>query len=161
VQAFPLIFRFSVVVVNERFRAHVRGTGHALAAYEDGQWWCSGVEPGGLTEPGTSPVDAYLGFRKTLGEIFEQIADDSHTVEDYARRVGQFFLHADSHDRQRWQDALESLHRRESSLTEDVAKLPRQAAATRPQVEIEGANAFSEQPETLSLADPEPLSKAA
>ena len=160
-RAFPLIFRFSAVIVNDRFRAHLRGTGHALAVFEDGQWWCSGVEPGGLTEPGASPVSAYLGFRKTLGQILEQLAEDSPTVEDFGEQVGRFFAHADPHDRQRWREAVESLRRRESPLTEDVAKLPRQAAETRPAAEIEGANAFNEQTETLSLADPAPLPKAA
>lgn len=160
-QAFPLIYHFSAVIVNDRFRAQLRGTGHALAVFEDGRWWCSGVEPGGLIEPGTGPVSAYLGFRKTLGQILEQLAEDSLSVEDFTQQADRFFADTDPADRQRWLDSIESLRRDESPLTEDVARLPRQTATTRPHLEVEGANAFHEQTETLSLADPAPRSKAA
>lgn len=159
--AYPLIFRFSSVVANDRFRARLRGTGRALAVFEDGEWWCAGVEPGGLTEAGASPVDAYLGFRRTLEEILQQLAEDSDSVQVFTERVGEFFLRADQHDRRRWMDAVEALRRKDSSLTQDVAALPREAAETMPQVEIEGANVFTEQKELLSLANPEPLPKAA
>ena len=160
-QSYPLIYRFSAVIVNDRFRAQLRGTGHALAVFEDDRWWCSGVEPGGLLEPGTGPVSAYLGFRKTLGQILEQLAEDSASVEDFTARAGRFFAEPDPGERERWLEAVDTLRQDGSRLTDDVARLPRQAAATRPQVEVEGANVFHEQTEALSLADPAPRTKAA
>ena len=75
--------------------------------------------------------------------------------------MGAFFLHADPQDRARWKEAVEELRRRESSLTPDVAALPREAPDTQPQVEIEGSKIFHEQKELLSLAQPEPLTRAA
>ena len=160
-RAYPLIFRFSAVVANAAFRARVRGTGRALAVWEEGEWWCSGVEPGGLTEPGGSPVDAYLRFRKTLGEILGELAEECGSTERFSQRVGAFFAQRDEDDLARWHEALLMLRRGELSLTQDVARLPRETARTSAAVEIEGTNDFHEQPELLSLADPEPLTRAA
>ena len=121
-QAFPLIYRFSAVIVNDRFRAQVRGTGHALAVFEDDRWWCSGVEPGGLLEPGTGPVSAYLGFRKTLGQILEQLAEDGLSVEDFAERAARFFAERRPAGPRRWLAAVDSL--RQDELAVDRRRRP-------------------------------------
>jgi hypothetical protein len=159
--AYPLIFRFSSVVVNDRFLARVRGAGRAIALTEDNEWVCAGVQPSGLVESGESPVSAYLVFRKTLGGILEELADDSDSVHAFAEKVSDLFRKSDAIDSERWKEAVELLRRRELRLGHGVEKLPQMKAESQPWVEIEGAGDYLEQTEELMLAAPEVDKKAA
>jgi hypothetical protein len=106
-------------------------------------------------------VDAYLGFRKTLDEVLAQIAEDSQTIEDFARRIVDFFSTRDEDDSATWLAAVDDLRSRKSRPSTDLESLPRLAAETRPEVLVEGASSFLEHTEVLSLATSEPLPKAA
>ena len=62
-QSYPILFRITHAVRCERFEALVTTEGRALMAFEDDEWWCHGVEPGGMTEHGDGPLVAYEAFR--------------------------------------------------------------------------------------------------
>lgn len=159
--SYPLIYTFSVVVVNARFRAQVRGTGRALATLESGEWVCNGVTPGSLSEPGESPAAAYLAFRKTLGEIIEQFAEDSGAIEDFGASAVEFFRETDAEDESAWRTAVEQLRSEGVASGDGIESIPRLPAETPVQVEVVGENTFITQSESISLASPEPPRRAA
>jgi hypothetical protein len=101
----PLFFKLTNEIRCEHFAARVIVEGRALMAFEDSEWWCHGVEPGGLTEHGQGPALAYAGFKVALGNILSDLAADTHSFESFQVAVRAFVEEADASEAERWQAA--------------------------------------------------------
>ena len=108
---YPLIFRIIHVVRSANFEAIVVADGRALMAFEDGAWWCHGVDPGALTEGGPAPVVAFEKFRSAFRHVLDDLAEESGSFEEFQRDAKTFFG-TDAIEEARWDQALERLPKR-------------------------------------------------
>jgi hypothetical protein len=105
---YPLLFRIAHVVRCEKFEALIVTEGRALMALEEGDWWCHGVEPGGLTENGEGPLVAFERFRLSLRHVLEDLSEESGSLEEFQRDARMFFS-TDAVEEARWNEALRGL----------------------------------------------------
>jgi len=76
---YPLVFGVRHAIAGRGFLAGVSVNGRALLeADEDGLWWMTSVEPGGLTASGETPDAAYANFRETLRLV---LFDSAHLTD--------------------------------------------------------------------------------
>jgi hypothetical protein len=102
---YAIIFRLIHEVRCPEFGARVITSGRALMALEDGEWWCHGVEPGGMTEHGRGPGVAFAAFKAALGTIWEETASDCDSFEDFAKSAKDFVEMTDEEEAVRWEAA--------------------------------------------------------
>lgn len=122
---YPLLFRITHAVRCAKFEALVITDGRALMAFEDDEWWCNGVDPGGLTENGEGPLVAFQRFRKAFQEVLDDLAEDGASFGTFEREAREFFA-TDGVELERWQRALEELQRRSGEqLEEPFRDMPR------------------------------------
>ncbi len=107
-QSYPILFRIVHAVRSDRFEALVATDGRALMVFEDDEWWCHGVEPGGLTDHGDGPLVAFEAFRLSFRHVLDDLAEDSATLEDFQRDARMFFS-ADTVEESNWNKALDLL----------------------------------------------------
>ena len=105
---YPLLFRITHAVRCASFEAIVVTDGRALMRVEDGEWWCHGVEPGGLTENGVAPIVAYEKFRTSFRHVLDDLAEESPSFEAFQRDARTFFS-VDAVEEERWRNALYAL----------------------------------------------------
>jgi hypothetical protein len=107
---YPLIFTLTFDIRCSEFAARVVSHGRALMAAEDGEWWCHGVDPGGLTASGDNPAVAFSAFKQTFHEILlEDIAQEAGSFERFKRSVEAFVADTDNNEAARWQKAREEI----------------------------------------------------
>jgi len=104
---YPLICRFSQVVTGEHFTARVRGDARVLIEQVDGEWVCSGVLPGGLSDVGATPGEAYAAFRQFLGQILQDHAEESATMADFSSAAVAFLGNLNRVNDSRWTEAVQ------------------------------------------------------
>ena len=107
---YPLLFRTTHAVRSGAFEARVTVDGRVLMAREDREWWCHGVDPGGMTENGDGPAVAYERFRLTFRQALDDLAEEADTYEAFQRDVRALFS-TDGAEEARWFRALEELRR--------------------------------------------------
>jgi hypothetical protein len=120
---YPLIFRITHAVRSPGFEATVRVDGRALMTWEDGEWWCHGVDPGGLTENGDGPFVAYERFRLTFRQVLNDLAEEADSYEAFQRDARMFFS-TDGVEEARWNRAVEAL-RQGAEVAEAFQELER------------------------------------
>ncbi len=101
-------------------------------AFEDGEWWCHGVEPGALTEGGGAPVVAFEKFRSAFRHVLDDLAEENGSFEAFQRDARMFFS-ADAVEETRWNQALAAL-REDANIEEPFRGMPRMAP--RPSVMV-------------------------
>lgn len=102
---YPLLFKLTHNVRCSKFTARVVSEGRALMAFEDGEWWCHGVEPGGLTEHAPDPPSAFVAFKASYQGILEDLAADSSDFDGFATSVRGFVAQRDDAEAARWGSA--------------------------------------------------------
>lgn len=121
---FPILFTgFRHVVKGPSYEAVITASGRTLISEENGEWWCSGVEPGGIIVEGEGPHGAYEKFRAAFRHALEDIAEQAKSFKDFEGEVCALF-HTDDADAQRWEAALKRIQT-ERDVPEPLAKLPR------------------------------------
>lgn len=121
----PIQFRLNLAVQGKTFEAFVRVDGRALMVFEDGEWNCDGVEPGGLTRSGEVPFAAFEAFRAAFRHVLDDLAEESTTLADFQREVGMLF-HTNARAAERWERAQRELTRG-GELDEPFQTMPRSA----------------------------------
>ena len=129
---YPLLFRITHAVRCSNFEAIVVTDGRALMAFDDGEWWCHGVEPGGLTENGPAPSVAYEKFRSSFRHVLDDLAEESGSFEAFQRDARTFF-NADAVEERHWHEALTVLRDMQDSEI-DASFRGMQRLAPRPSV---------------------------
>lgn len=99
---YPLLFTLTHEIRCENFSARVVSRGRALMVFEENEWWCHGVDPGGITEHGAEPGLAYAAFKAAFHGILKDLADDAETFEDFAEAAKGFVADTDATEERRW-----------------------------------------------------------
>ena len=105
---YPILFRITQVVRCAKFEALAVTEGRTLMAFEDGEWWCHGVEPGSVTENGDGPLIAFERFRLSFRHALDDLAEESDSFEAFQRDARMLFS-TDAIEEERWNAAVESL----------------------------------------------------
>ena len=121
---YPLIFRTTHVVRCAAYEALIRVDGRLLMTQEDGEWVCSGVEPGGLLESGAGANVAYEIFRSGLRRALDGLAESSATLAEFRSRAEMFFA-KDEVEETRWNSALKALRQGGAPLDEAFSRMNR------------------------------------
>jgi len=120
---YPILFTLRHVVRGPSFEAIVTANGRTVINFDEGEWWCNGVEPGGLIEAGDGPSVAFerfaAGFRRTLDDICEGCRD----LAAFQQEAGMFFK-TDAAAEADWVAALSRIAGG-SEIEEPFKKLPR------------------------------------
>jgi len=134
---YPLVFRLTHEIRCPKFSARVVSVGNALMVFEDDEWWCHGVNPGGLTECGEKPALAWAGFKEALGGIFEDLACDSNSVDAFRRAAHAFVLDANKTQAERWEKARQAIRAGSGTVEAFFDALTRNADEVKPSVTVE------------------------
>ena len=93
---YPIIFSIVHDLRFEEGAARVVTKGRALMTFEDGEWWCHGVEPGGITASGADATTAFLAFKTSYGGVLEDLAKDAKSFREFEQAVGGFVRDKDA-----------------------------------------------------------------
>ena len=96
----------------------------ALMVFEEEQWWCHGVEPGGMTAPGDTPVAAFVSFKSEFGGILSDMAASADSFESLRTLVTDFVRKTDGAELLRWESARNAI-RSGSKVDEQFDKMKR------------------------------------
>lgn len=88
---FPLMFGFNDLVMGRGFIAEVTTDGRATMAQEEGEWWMSGVNPGGVAASGATVAEALANFRSTYRLVLSDSAMLANSFEEFSRDVQGIF----------------------------------------------------------------------
>ncbi len=102
---YPLIFKLTHEIRCNDYAVRVVSSGRALMTFEDGEWWCHGVEPGGLTEHGPDPASAFAAFKVAYRHILQDLSADSKGLDGLAAAVEKFVADKDHVEEKRWNHA--------------------------------------------------------
>jgi len=103
---FPLILTIvhDMKVAGEPVRVITKA--RALMEQIEGEWWCHGVEPGGMTaQVGPDPAPAFASFKKELGKVLEDLAEDCDSTKDFQAVAEAFVLRTDIVELAKWEKA--------------------------------------------------------
>lgn len=107
---YPLLFGLRDVVQGNGFLAGVGLAGRALLHEEaEGDVWVEGVNPGGFSGTGSSPVEALEDFRRSYTALLFDIASDTDSFEAFRREVEAFFDNAGETPLREWNEAVEDV----------------------------------------------------
>lgn len=106
---YPIVFRLINDIRCKGIAAKVVIQGRALMVFEEDEWWCHGVEPGGMTAHGTQPALAYAAFKAALCGVLNDLAEDARSFEDFAHSVREFVADADETEAAKWSAAREEI----------------------------------------------------
>lgn len=158
--AYPIIMTFSQPVRADRYGVMVSGDARVYLSFKNGEWRCTGVEPGGLSASGKTPQEAGFNFRVRLGEVLNDIAELAPTLSEYRSRLAGF-LATNRVAAGRWNAALLALRTGGAISDKSVSSLPRKVASERKPIRIEKAVEFPAGREETNLAEPDEMDKAA
>lgn len=102
---YPIVFTLAHDLMFENGVARVSTKGRALMVFEEEEWWCHGVEPGGLTASGADPMSAFVAFREAIGDVLPEIAAEAKSLPALEAMIGKFVLEADATEAGRWDKA--------------------------------------------------------
>ena len=108
--SYPLIFGFRELVAGNGFVAGVAIEGRALLKSEDdGAWWVYGVEPGGVSDGGSTELEAYQTFRESFREVLHDSAALTKTFEEFKADVESLSAQVNGAWESEWQAARSAI----------------------------------------------------
>src|SRR5690349_16238262 len=120
---YPIFFTLTHDVRGQAFSARVLTRGRALITFEDGQWWCSGVNPGGMTAEGETPVQAFAHFRGDLGLIYADLAAEAPSCKAFVDVVRSFVDQTNQRNLEEWKTARDRIRAGEKPEDQTIATL--------------------------------------
>ncbi len=102
---YPMVFRYKNWIQGTGFAAGIELEGRVLLSKEDDEWWISGVTPGGMSEAGADPKDAYTKFRTFFTGILTDLAHQAGNFGDFEAQLRKFMAQTNVVDAKRWDDA--------------------------------------------------------
>ncbi len=114
---YPIVFTLAHDLKFENGVARVGTKGRALMVFEEEEWWCHGVEPGGITASGADPMSAFVSFREAFGAVLAEIATEAKSLPALEATIEKFVLETDATEAGRWDQA-----RAEIRAGKDVAE---------------------------------------
>jgi hypothetical protein len=125
VHEYPMQFRITHALKCANFESLIVADGRVLLAFEDEEWWCRGVQPGGLMAEGADPLLAYQYFRQAFVETLDDLAELAGSFEAFEREVRTFF-HLDAVELLRWNQAVEDM-RKDPTIADDLSGVEKMA----------------------------------
>jgi hypothetical protein len=119
----PLIFGFNDLVMGRGFVADVTTDGRGTLAIEAGEWWLSGVNPGGVAASGATEAEALASFRSTYRQVLNDSALLANSFEEFSRDVKAIFASTTSELIDGWKGAAVTVH--EGAAAGPLKDLPR------------------------------------
>lgn len=99
-------FKFSATIPGPGYNAEVKVQGRALLVEEEpGLWLLYGVNPGGMSDEGDTPQNAYINFKTFFKGILEDLAAEAANFEVFSAEVAAFIGQTDKVDLVRWEAA--------------------------------------------------------
>jgi hypothetical protein len=139
----PILITLRDVISGDGFLAGITLSGRALMRQEDGAWWMYGVRPAPIAESGETIDEAFSRFRNRYKEVLFDLAQESRDFDEFKASVERFFYESDedSADERSWEEALKAIRAANCAPPEPFAKLPREAAESKPsQITVERLN---------------------
>lgn len=155
---YPLIVTLTFEIRCSKVSARVVTHGRALMALENGEWWCHGVDPGGLTANGENPAVAFSAYKQAFQDILYDLASDSGGFDRFDRSVREFVGDTDRNESERWQKARDEI-RSGSKVEEPFSGLERVTETVVPTMDVAPLKQVLAGQEEVSLA--QALPKAA
>ena len=106
---YPLVLTLTFDIRCAHFAARVISHGRALMAFEDSEWWCHGVDPGGLTACAENPALAFPAFKEAYEGALLDLAADAGSFDKFKLAVEGFVSDTDTNDEKRWLKAREEI----------------------------------------------------
>ncbi len=150
--SYPIILSFSQDVTGKNFRARVFGDGRVLVTLVDGEWWCFGIEPGGLASRGRSLAEAADNFRRDLAIVLGDYTELSANFTEYRQRLARF-MKTNTGQVGEWDDALNALRAGQVTPSGAAAALPRKLASTVQAIRVEKIADLQAEHGTFQLAE--------
>jgi hypothetical protein len=148
---YPLFFKFTHEIRSRSFGARVISQGRALMVFEDGEWWCHGVEPGGMTEHGRGPGVAFAAFKAVFGQVLQDMARESASFDSFESAARSFVVDTDTEEATRWESARQAI-RSGHPVDWFFDKIRRETAERQPDVTVEKLEQLAAGEEDLALA---------
>ena len=100
-----MVFRYKNWIQGPGFAVGIELEGRVLLSKEDGEWWLSGVTPGGMSEAGADPKEAYTKFRTFFTGILTDLAHQAGSFKAFEARLKSLMAETNTVDAQRWDAA--------------------------------------------------------
>jgi hypothetical protein len=136
---YPVIISFVQTVRGQNFIARVHGDARVLIEEQDGEWICSGVNPGGISESGATPRDAGLAFRHVLGVVLNDLSEAAGDFSQFRLEATQFVETLHDANLAKWREAVSSFRTGQAQPNDGVEDLPRRSAESVKGIRIETA----------------------
>lgn len=150
-QDYPLIFTVTNEIRCQDSSVRVVTKGRVLMVFEEGEWWCHGVEPGGMTEHGQNPGEAYAAFKSAYRHILQDLAKESRSVRAFEATVRGFVTGVDNQELERWEQARVQI-REGRDVEGPFSGLRRDVTEVRPSVEVQELKDLEADESDLALA---------
>ncbi|MGH7443132.1 MAG: hypothetical protein ACREKE_10720, partial [bacterium] len=108
-QVYPLVFKYKQWIQGQTVSAGVEFVGHILMTFEDGEWWATGVTPGGIAESGATIEEAYGNFKRFMTGVLIDHADRAGDFEAFHKDLASFVGQTNRPDAKRWTEAREQV----------------------------------------------------
>jgi hypothetical protein len=132
-----LLYSLSVAVPGRDFVAGVRVQARALMRAEDDQWWMSGIELGGVSDYGATPMQAYVAFKACLNEALTEVAQDAEGYEAFCADAENLFRDKNVLYEQRWLAARAAIRDGSIDPGPAFADLPRERGEPRVDIRVQ------------------------
>ena len=106
----PLMFGFNDLVMGRGFVAEVNTDGRGALALEGGEWWMSGVNPGGVAASGATEAEALASFRNAYRLVLKDSAMLANSFEEFSRDVKAIFASTTLELIDGWKAAVVAIH---------------------------------------------------
>jgi predicted RNase H-like HicB family nuclease len=149
---YPLILTLSFDVVCGEFSAKVITNGRALMTPEDGEWWCHGVDPGGITAHGENPALAFAAYKRAFSGVLHDLAHEAGGFDRFKRAVQAFVADSDRSELDNWQSARD-LIRAGTPVEDPFSALSRITDTVVATVNVERLDRISASTDDVRLAE--------
>lgn len=85
--------------------AKIAVQGTALLAHEDGEWVMYGVQPGGISDTGSTPQETHASFRQSFKEVLFDLVEEARDLDDLRRLVERFAYQVNGEQQTEWEAA--------------------------------------------------------
>lgn len=149
--AYPIIFALTFDVRCSEFSARVVARGRVLMEMDDGEWWCHGVDPGGISACAPAPPHAFLAFKEAFNTVLRQLAGEAGSFDRFQRAARGLMNDQDRNEAERWEQAREA-YRAGASDAGPFSELKKVTGHVETSVEIKQLDKLLAGEETIAMA---------
>lgn len=149
--AYPIIFALTFDVTCSEFSARVVARGRVLMEQDDGEWWCHGVDPGGIAACGSEAPHAFLAFKDAFHTVLRQLAGEAGEFERFQKAARGLMNDQGRIEAARWEEAREA-YRSGVGDAGPFSELKKVTGHVETSVEIKQLDKLQASEETIAMA---------